>query len=168
MRTRLFCLAALCLCLSAAWAAGTDVVPGVRIGKISIGMTPAAVHKAMGAPSTSRSAAEGKGVPRDVYMINHDESTFVYYKNGKVVQINTSSQQAATASGVKNFSPVAQLAKLYPQARKSQVKMDEGTLITYDDVKAGIAFQSEIGEREDGKRITAIVVHTPGVPALTF
>lgn len=169
MRTRLVSIAALlCLCLSASWAAAPDIVPNSRIGKIVLGMTATAVHNAVGKPSSSRTAAEGKGVARDSYQLSHDEFTFVYYLNGKVVQINTSSVKAATASGVKTYSPVAQMLKLYPKVKKSEVKLDEGTLITYDDVKAGIAFQSGIGEREDGKRLTAIVVHRAGVPALTF
>jgi hypothetical protein len=73
------------LIASAAMAANHSVVPGVSVGDIKIGMTRENIYHVLGAPNSGRTAAEGKGIARDIWEEGKAENflfVYLYQKQG--------------------------------------------------------------------------------------
>ncbi len=114
------------LIASAAFAEDFVIVPGQRIGMITLGMSRAAVHTRLSTPSTVRRV---QGMVLDTWLsplplpksaaeqgiyLKHDYLT-IFFQQGHAVQIEVSSPRFRTAAGLSTNSPVRAFEKRYPR-----------------------------------------------------
>jgi hypothetical protein len=81
-----------------------------------------------------------------------------------LTQIRITSLQFSTASGIKIGSSLKDIRKQYPGLAAAETRAASPSLVLYDDAKAGIAFEIEVGMKIDGSTwpCGAITVHPPG------
>lgn len=149
---------------TAATAQDFKIEPGLRAGKIALGISRQEVHRILGQPSATYSM-QGK-LTGDVWMANTGNDVRIVYRRGQVVQVKVTSASFKTPEALTTESPLAEVQKHYSKLRKSRhfVHGSGGGLIDYyDDVRRGIAFEftSVASETPDFKPY-AIVVHRPG------
>ena len=115
----------LLLLVSAAFAGDFVIVPGQRIGTVTLGMSRSSVHALLHAPSTTHTAPHGLVLdtwlghrllttdPNGIKGLKHDYLT-VFFRHGRAVQIEVSAAKFRTASGLSTRSSADNFAKHYP------------------------------------------------------
>jgi len=76
-----------------------EVRESIRRGEVMIGMTPAAVRYALGAPERSRTISPGEGRIQEEWMYRSNlglKKVFVVFENGEVVRIETEERKFPT------------------------------------------------------------------------
>lgn len=159
--------------VSSAW----QIVPGQRIGNVSIGQTRSAVHAALHAPDQTRKL--GGGLLQERWLskpVNPSsraqcpDYVTVYYQNGVVRQVEVSSWHFETSGGQNTLSRISDLEAAYAPTRWEITAFSPSrggvALRMYydDDTTHGIAWKSAL---ESGMmpsitgdmQIESIIVH---------
>ncbi len=133
-----------------ALASAQQVVPGVSVGKVKLGMTASQVRAVMGKPTadgTIDSSTEEMvwvGKLRSEPGFRRREFFSVYLRKGKVVQIETSWPSYKTPAGLTTEATWRQLVSEFPGGRlKSRsYPWDDETLVLYagDQVERGLTW----------------------------
>lgn len=201
--SRLVLLGLLLLLLtSAAFAGDFRIVPGQRIGTVVLGMDRTSVHTLLHTPSTTRRLHGGLIVdtwlshqmlpPAATQRGNYLKRDYltVFFRHGHAVQIEVSSPQFKTASGLGTKSSVHAFAAQYPTSRTPRFAADpalnwgdfhyneaavdpDGSspvakhFVFYGDATVqGIAWKygawGDLAPEPDTGRQEAVIVHTPG------
>ncbi len=127
MTTRFFLplVLALSMLASVAFAGDFVIVPGQRIGTVTLGMDRTSVHTLLHAPSTTHTAPHGlildtwlshqqlKSYEGGRGALKYDYLT-VFFRNGHAVQIEASAAKFTTANGLSTHSSANDFAKRYP------------------------------------------------------
>ena len=161
----------------------TNVVPGKSLGKISLGMSPAQVHKVLGKPD--KTLRLSNGLLDDVYKAKKTrdrgadafprtvrDTVEVLYKGGKAVQLEATSPTFRTRSGLCTLSPLSDLDRIINPKRYSTYGYggDPGGALKYylDGQNIGLAFESETSQDVwfNDAPAHAIIVHRKGVPVI--
>ncbi|MES2826935.1 MAG: hypothetical protein V4687_02215 [Bacteroidota bacterium] len=139
------------------------IVPGKRIGQISINESGEDVHKKLGVPDAG-DAAMGKSI--SIWFANKDTTSYVtqiYFSRGqedddvqRVKQIRVTSPAFKLNNEIGVGSALDRVKTAY-QLIKTATFTEKGVkLFLYDDSKAGIAFDVH------NNVISGITVHEPG------
>ena len=160
------CCLLLLILASAATATAQDfkIEPGLRAGKIALGISRQEVHRILGQPSATYSM-QGK-LTADTWMANTGNDVRIVYRGGQVIQVKVTSASFKTPEGLTTESTLAEVRKHHTRLRKSRhfVNDSGGVMIDYyDDVRRGIAFEFTSVDSETREfKPYAIVVHSPG------
>ena len=175
------CVVGLTLSQSPTYAAAPNVVAGKSIGKISLGFTPAQVHKILGKPKKTFKLKNGltddlytsKGEPVERFVEPADNKLEILYKAGKAVQIEVTSPKFVTKDGLSTDTPFAVLNKkvnpkrFYVYGTPDDV-VSGASMYYLDNISGGIAFEyggtQDIWFKDVGS--TTLIVHRKGVPVL--
>ena len=163
------------------------VVAGHSVGRVSLGMSREAVIQALGRPaSSSTSVSIAAPHPAGRYAISewgrgHGDSAgptlTVTFRDGRAVQIETTSARFVTADGVSVATPFRLLRQRFPRLRVEQYGYDERggggfTIFQCDSVGRGIAFTTGTQDEEatyeglSRSHPDSLIVHPPGRAAL--
>ena len=174
----------LCLCLSKAQAQFVEtsrIVPGERIGEVSLGMSRNQVMAAL--PYHKGSMKHTFGVEEIIFLYtsgydSRNAIVDVLLMKDKVVQIATSDQGDKIEGGYNTGSSMAQVKTSFPElVTKTYYFTAQGGSETrkfYDDVDAGVAFAvSDLGARAremigNFESPDFIVVHAKGRPSIAI
>ena len=160
-----------------------NVVPGKSLGKITLGMTPAQVHRLLGKPD--KTLRLSNGLLDDVYKAKKTrdrgadafprtvrDTIEVLYKGSKAVQLEATSPTFRTRSRLSTLSPLRDLERIINPKRYSTYGYggDPGGALKYylDGQGIGLAFESEPSQDVWFKESPAhaIIVHRKGVPVI--
>ena len=118
-----------------------DIVPGISIGAVKIGMSRAAVESFYGSPSSTKSIAMSRPAPVASklvvarYLVHHGALSVYYGAAGKVVGVGTTSPYYSTLNGlgvgaqVANYPEVKGLA--WATCRLARFKKRESRVMYY-------------------------------------
>ena len=132
----------LSLFASAAFAGDFVIVPGQRIGTVTLGMDRASVHALLHAPSTTHTTPHGmildtwlnhqqlKSYEGGKGPLKHDYLT-VFFRRGHAVQIEVSAPKFKTASGLSTSSSADDFAKQYPNYLTPHFANQTGPYVNY-------------------------------------
>ena len=134
-------LLAVLLLAPAAFAGDFFIVPGQRIGTVTLGMDRASVHTLLHAPSTTHQA---HGLILDTWLsqgllttdpngyggLKRDYLT-VFFRNNHVVQIEVSAAKFKTANGLSTRSSAHAFDKQYPHFQEPH-KQPDGNPYVWD------------------------------------
>lgn len=146
-------------------AAGRNTIePGRRIGKLELGASREAVHRAIGNPAETYHVS--RGVVGEYWTSKSAQHQLrVFYQADKVIQISVESPQFATPEGLTTQSSLDEVRQHYKNLTKLGYFRNGsgGTLIDYyDSAQQGIAFEF-VADTDSLKFSPAeIVVHRPG------
>ena len=133
-------LLAVLLFAPAAFAGDFLIVPGQRIGTVTLGMDRASVHTLLHAPSTTHQAhgmvldtwlSHGPAASPDArYSLKHDYLT-VFFRNNHAVQMEISAMKFKTANGLSTRSSARAFDKQYPHFQEPH-KQPDGNPYVWD------------------------------------
>ena len=133
-------LLALLLLAPAAFAGDFVIVPGQRIGTVTLGMDRASVHTLLHAPGTTHKAhglildtwlSHGPAAsPNARYSLKHDYLT-VFFRHDHAVQIEVSAAKFTTANGLSTSSSGNDFAKRYPNYLTPHFANQTGPYVNY-------------------------------------
>ena len=119
----------------AAFAGGFVIVPGQRIGTVTLGMDRASVHTLLHAPSTTHQA---HGLILDTWLSRQQSKSYeggrgplkydyltVFFRGGHAVQIEVSAAKFKTAGGLSAASSADDFAKRYPNYQTPHFAADD-------------------------------------------
>ena len=144
MTTRFFLplVLALSMLASVAFAGDFVIVPGQRIGTVTLGMDRTSVHTLLHAPSTTHTAPHGLILdtwlshqllttdPNGFKGMKHDYLT-VFFRRGHAVQIEVSATKFKTANGLSTRSSARAFDKQYPHFQEPH-KQPDGNPYVWD------------------------------------
>jgi hypothetical protein len=150
------------------------IVPGVSIGKISLGTDASHLQDLLGKPDMS-DAAMGKAWltwngKRDEHNNATELDIFTTYKDNSmrektVHQVRTTSAAFATQNGSKVYASFEKIQSEFPGIRKTAGYKDDSRQIQiYDDRENGISFEFAEAGRE--LICTGIIIHEKGKSVL--
>ena len=126
--------------ISAAFAGDFRIVPGQRIGTVTLGMSRPSVHALLHTPSTTHITPHGlildtwfshgpASNPGGSDSLKHDYLT-VFFKRGHAVQIEASAAKFRTATGLSTHSSAHDFAKQYPHFQDPYTDRNSNPYVT--------------------------------------
>ena len=148
------------------------VEPGVRIGRVFLGDTRAAVQRRLGKPTKTFKLKNGltselwrsKAVDSD----GKTNTLEVIYRRGVAVQIEATSGVFQTRKGLSTFSGIEDWTKSFGDRDGRRFRYANRTPRTqayYDWVKSGVALESQFlsaHDEDDVEEIRTLIVHRRG------
>ena len=141
-----------------------DIVPGVSIGAVKIGMPRAAVESFYGLPSSSKSVRVSGPAPAVSkllvvrYIVHHGALSVYYSAAGKVVGVGTTSPYYSTANGLGVGAQVADYPEVkglaWATCRLARFKKRESRILYY-----GLS-----GGKPTGTKVVSVAFLPPNVP----
>lgn len=161
-------IVAACLSLlfvTTAAAQNNDIIPGVRIGKIEIGMSRQAVHSTLGNP-TGTYTLRARGYKGEYWDSADEIKTLrVFYDPaGCVYQVSVTSRRFKTPEGLTTNSSIDEVRRHYRNLKVRHFAA-RGDIDYYDAVQQGITF--EFTERVDDRNVSSyemygLLIHKRG------
>jgi hypothetical protein len=168
------------------------IVPGQRIGKVKIGMPRQTVQQLLGTPRSSAHLQDGallerwassKPSEKSLELFYLADFVTVYYRDGRVVQIDASSPSFKLVNGLSTLNSANDFAGIYPTSSVWEKKLtylhkDDGGIpatkhfVCYDDAtEKGIAWRygwwgNLAPDGDPASPLEMISVHVPSTPAL--
>lgn len=143
------------------------ITPGRGIGKVRLGMTRSQVRHALGAPRYTK--RWGRDLLEERWARKpKDDSDFppyvsLLFREERVVQVEVSSGDFATARGLSTKSTFRQIWRAYPQLRVREYLYEDYRGLYFDSVDRGLAFYGGgQADLEPHYSPEAIIVHPPG------
>ena len=139
------------------------IVPGKRIGAVTVGMSRAQAGKVLGAPSSSNDLSPHR--VNVTWPLPGKGDIHVQFVDGKAARVGTTAKEYATADGLAGGASVAKMRSLHPTASETdyEIRRKGGVAAQcYDDVAAGIGFEFDKGPAQQEFVLRAIYVHAPG------
>jgi hypothetical protein len=143
------------------------IVPGQRMGVISLGMKPEQVKEKAGNHDDAYSLPGGIKAElsrwKETDKITYTIRVF-YDPQGRVIQVAESAPKPATADGISLNSSLADVTKKYKSLKVFKYKAKDARIDYQDDVARGITFEftRAASEPESSMHLYAILVHAPG------
>jgi hypothetical protein len=130
------------------------IIPGEKIGNISLGQNAGELESILGKPDVS-DAAMGKAWITWFSKVSdtvtgNELNIYTTYKDNEMMekvvrQIRITSNEFKTAEGLSTGKSLAEIQKIYPEIEQTgKYDMETNTPVTvYDDTESGIAFEFE-------------------------
>lgn len=147
------------------------IVPGERLGTVSLGTPRAQVMQGQGTPQSSWSPPGQDSLLVDVWQLAEEQQLVVYYNDERVVQVHTTSPEFSTAEHTSIQNTFEDLRNQFGPLQPFINPYETGVTY-YDATDKGIAFaisdaQSETENSLAGDAL-AVFVHLPGMEVLIF
>ena len=146
------------------------IVPGERVGTVSLGTNAEELEKILGKPDSSDAAMGKAWITWNGKRDEHNNATklniYTTYNDRSmqqktVQQIRTTSAFFSTNSGLRVYSSLDTIRKEFPHIKKLAHYPDEGRdIVIYDETQKGIAF--EIAAAGPQQICTGIIIHEKG------
>ena len=149
------------------------VEPGVRLGRVFLGDTRAAVQRRLGKPAKTFKLKNGltselwRGKTSDAD--GKTNTLEVVYRRGVAVQIEATSGVFETRKGLSTFSDIEKWTKSFGHRDGRRFRYANRTPRTqayYDWVKSGVALETQFfsaHDEDDVEEIRTLIVHRRGV-----
>lgn len=139
------------------------IVPGKRVGAVTVGMSRTQVDKLLGAASSSNELSPHRA--NAVWPLPGKGDIHVQFVDGKAVRVGTTAKEYATSDGLAGGASVAKMRSLHPAVTETDYQIQRKGGVSaqcYDDVAAGIGFEFDKGPQAHDFVLRATYVHAPG------